>query len=338
MTTNSMDEHPYRCRVLPVPEGVERPLWSVMIPTYNCARYLRETLEGVLAQDPGPARMQIEVIDDHSTRDDPESVVRVCGGDRVQFFQQPQNVGHIRNFETCLQRSRGRWVHLLHGDDCVRPGFYERMQRGFEQEPAIGAAFCRPIYMDENGCVKEMAPLEQKESGLLEDGLERLSLEQRIMTPSIVVRREVYEAVGGFDRRLKCSEDWEMWVRIASRYPVWYETEPLAMYRMHFDSNTGRHIRSGEDISFTCTAINLFKPYLPPAMAARVVPSAKRTYAFAALEMARTTAAQGDFVSMRSQIRAALRCSRSRQVLGRAARLGIWAARSWLRRWMTGSP
>jgi hypothetical protein len=338
MTESDRGEHPYRCRVPRVPEGMERPLWSVMIPTYNCARYLRETLEGVLAQDPGPARMQIEVVDDHSTRDDPESVLRACGGDRVQFFRQAQNVGHIRNFETCLQRSRGLWVHLLHGDDCVRPGFYERMQRAFDREPAVGAAFCRPVYMDENGHMKGLAPLEQGESGILENGLERLSLEQRIMTPSIVVRREVYEILGGFDRRLKCSEDWEMWVRIASRYPVWYETEPLAMYRMHFDSNTGRHIRSGEDISFTCMAIDLFKEYLPPALAARVVSSAKRTYAFAALEMARTTAAQGDYLSMRSQIRAALRCSCSRHVLWRAGRLGLWAARRWLHGRIAGSP
>ena len=45
---------------------------------------------------------------------------------------------------------------------------------------------------------------------------------------SIAVRREAYECLGGFDARLKCSEDWEMWVRIAARYPIWHEPAPLA--------------------------------------------------------------------------------------------------------------
>ena len=56
---------------------------SVMIPTYNCATFLRTTLESVLAQDPGPEQMQIEVVDDHSTEDDPAVVVRALGAGRA---------------------------------------------------------------------------------------------------------------------------------------------------------------------------------------------------------------------------------------------------------------
>ena len=61
--------------ISPVAEGLHRPLWSVMIPTFNCAKYLRQTLESVLVQDPGTEQMQIEVVDDCSTKDDPEAVV-----------------------------------------------------------------------------------------------------------------------------------------------------------------------------------------------------------------------------------------------------------------------
>ena len=53
--------------IAPVPEGQARPFWSVMIPAYNCDHFLRRTLGGVLRQDAGPARMQIEVIDDCSS-------------------------------------------------------------------------------------------------------------------------------------------------------------------------------------------------------------------------------------------------------------------------------
>jgi len=317
-----MDEHDrYRTAIPPVPNDLARPLWSVMIPTCNCSAYLRETLASVLAQDPGCDQMQIEVIDDYSTQDDPERVVAELGKGRVAFYRQSRNVGHTENFATCLRRSKGKLIHLLHGDDCVRDGFYRKMEQPFTEHPEIGAAFCRHVFMDENGHRRETSPLEQAESGILDNWLERLALEQRIMTPSIVVRRDVYEAVGGFDSRLVCAEDWEMWVRIAARYPIWYEVEPLALYRMHFDSNTGRHIRTGEDISYTCKAIDLFKHYLPSAMAERVSRKARETYALAALETAYATHAKGDVVVVKAQIRAALGCSHSLAVILKLAPL-----------------
>jgi glycosyltransferase involved in cell wall biosynthesis len=297
-----------------------------MIPTFNCARYLGETLESVLRQDPGPEQMQIEVVDDHSS-DDPRAVVDELGRDRIGFLRQESNVGTTRNFATALARSRGVIVHLLHGDDCVEPGFYARMQQAFEREPGLGAAFCRHVFIDAQGHRLGVSELEQPVSGILDNALERLASEQRIMTPSIVVRREVYEALGGFDDRLRCSEDWEMWVRIAARYPVWYETEPLAGYRMHIDSNTGRHLRSAEDMSYTRLAIEIFSAYLPPERAATIVRTARETYAFSALGTAKSLLEQRDFAGARSQVLEALRLSRSRRVLVAAARTMLQGTR-----------
>ena len=73
-------------RIAPLPETGFRTRWSVMIPTYNRTTFLERTLESVLSQDPGPEEMQIEVVDDASTLDDPESLVRRVGGGRVSFF------------------------------------------------------------------------------------------------------------------------------------------------------------------------------------------------------------------------------------------------------------
>jgi len=107
----------YRSPVPKVAEEVSRPLWSVMIPTYNCAQFLRETLASVLMQDLGPEVMQIEVVDDYSTQGDVEAIVQEMGQGRVGFYRQPENRGHVWNFQTCLERSQGRLIHLLHGDD-----------------------------------------------------------------------------------------------------------------------------------------------------------------------------------------------------------------------------
>lgn len=318
------EPHPYRATIVPVPEGIPRPLWSVMIPTYNCANYLRETLVSVLAQDPGTEVMQIEVIDDHSTKDDPEAVVRELAGDRVSFYRQPENVGYIKNFETCLQRSRGQLIHLLHGDDCVRDGFYRKLQRGFEENVDIGAAFCRHIHIDEQGNPIWTSYLEQPESGTLSNWLERIAVKQLIQAPSIVVRRDVYEQLGGFDRRMSCwGEDWEMWVRIAVHYPVWYEVEPLALYRRGATSLTGKSVRTGKNIKDFRQAVNIVREYLPSKSANKLSRTALRNYAFYALNSAKDFLSAGDSYGARNQLREALNCDLSIAIVRASIKLMI---------------
>jgi len=318
-----MDRHaPYRVVIPPVPPGVARPLWSVMIPTFNCAHYLRETLAGVLAQDPGPEEMQIEVVDDCSTKDDPEAVVAELGHGRVHFHRRTQNGGHTANFRTCLERSRGRLIHLLHGDDAVLPGYYRQLRIGFESHPEIGAAFCRQMIVDENGNWTWTSDLERPESGILENWLERIAVRQLIQTPSIVVRRDVYETLGMFDRRLSWVEDWEMWARIAAHWPVWYEVEPLALYRMHSSSNSGRATRTGENLRDVRRAIGIIRDYLPADKAAAIGRRSLDFWAGDALENRLPgILANGDLRTALVQVREALRCSHSPHVLGLLARL-----------------
>jgi hypothetical protein len=330
------EQHPYRATIPPIPDGVYRPLWSVMIPTYNCANYLRETLASVLAQDPGPEVMQIEVVDDHSTKDDPAAVVEELGRGRVGFYRQPENVGHTRNFQTCLERSRGKLIHQLHGDDCVRDGFYRKMQQAFEEKPELGAAFCRHIFMDEQDHWQCISSLLQPESGVLSNWLERIVVKQYIQTPSIVVRRDVYESLGGFDRRLVYYEDWEMWVRIATCYPVWYEVEPLAVYRLHSASNSGRRMRTGENVRDVRRGLEIVQSYLPdylPQTSVSKLLNENREYsALCSLETARQMLSIGDTEGGTAQIREALKCSHSLRVIQKLGDILLNAAKLQIKR------
>src|SRR5690606_6187539 len=108
-------------KIRPLPSNLVQPQWSVMIPSYNCIHYLRKTIESVLAQALDPQQMQIEVIDDFSTDGNVKALVEKLGKGRIGFYKQPHNVGSLRNFETCINRSKGKFVHILHGDDLVRP-------------------------------------------------------------------------------------------------------------------------------------------------------------------------------------------------------------------------
>ena len=330
------EQHPYRATIAPISEEKSRPLWSVMIPTYHCAHYLRETLSSVLVQDPGPELMQIEVIDDHSVQDNPAAVVEELGHGRVSFYQQPENVGHVRNFETCLQRSRGEWIHLLHGDDYVRDGFYRKMQQVFDKNPGTGAVFCRHILMDEQGHWTTIAHLEQPESGVLNNWLERIAAGQRMVTPSIVVRRDVYEKLGGFDRRITCcGEDWEMWVRIATHYPVGYEVEPLAVYRYKpLDSLApSRVMQIMQDMRMAAEIVQSYLPsHLPQAIASKLLNKARESYACWPLTIAGGMLAEGDIVGGVAQIQEILKSSCSPGVIARVIRQILRSERRWIGR------
>jgi glycosyltransferase involved in cell wall biosynthesis len=295
--------------IAPVPAGTPRPFWSVMIPTYNCAGLLEHTLDSVLAQAPPAGEMQIEVVDDQSTRDDPQAVVRRIGGGRVGFFRQPANVGPPANFTTCVRRAHGEWVHILHGDDMVRNGFYATLRRGIERAPDAAAAFCRVITMDAGGTWLEQSEREQDEPGAIPDLIDRLAVFNRIMFPSIVVRRSAYEALGGFHPDLFHAADWDMWKRVAAHFPVWYEPEPLALYRVHQSSDTFRLMQTGANIEDASRAIAIAQRYLPPDRARRLTRQARLYHALYAMEVARERKLEGNWPAVRAQVRAGLACS-----------------------------
>src|SRR6186713_1387549 len=101
----------------PIEHMGKRPLFSVMIPTYNCISYLADTLESILVQYAGADNMQVEVVDDCSNDGDVQQLVNRVGKGIISFYRQPENRGSLRNFETCINRAKGHYVHLLHGDD-----------------------------------------------------------------------------------------------------------------------------------------------------------------------------------------------------------------------------
>lgn len=290
-----------------------------MIPAYDAERYLRATLASVLAQDPGPETMQIEVVDDASETD-PTPLVRELCGERVSVFRHEENRGHVATFNTCIERARGELVHLLHADDGVRPGFYGRLGAALGEHPQAGAAFCRYISMDEQGNWIGISSLEQPGAGFLEGWLEKIATGQRLQPPCIVVRRVVYEALGGFDPRIRSyGEDWEMWTRIAASYPVWYEPEPLALYRVGRSSLSGTALRTGDNVRQLLQVTALIGAHVPPARAAELAAEARRSTARAAIRRGVRLARSGERRGALAQLRWSLRADRSAGTLARAA-------------------
>jgi glycosyltransferase involved in cell wall biosynthesis len=252
--------------IAPVSDGVYRPFWSVMIPNYNCANYLTQTLKSILEQDPGAEVMQIEVLDNCSTQDDPEAIVNEIGQGRVSFFRQPKNVGALRNINTCIQRARGHWIHILHSDDLVMPGFYQAYENLITQHQDATLAIAPAFFVDENGKRIGVSKMMPSNDGVVIDFARLQAIQNWIVAPSVIIPRQVYEKVGGFSEQLSHTLDWEMWFRAGLTGKVVTLDHPYSCYRTHSKSDTSRLVLSGENIREAVRAVNICFAQLPKSV------------------------------------------------------------------------
>jgi GT2 family glycosyltransferase len=257
--------------------------------------------------------------------------VRRIGGERVGFYAQPVNVGHTRNFNTCVRRSRGELVHLLHGDDLVYDGFYERMGALADAAPDAGALICRHAAVLEDGTPFGNGTLLREAAGPVEGWLAWIASGQLLQPPAVVIRRSLYERIGGYDERLaRYGEDWEMWVRIAAATTVWYEPAVLAAYRTRPDSlSSTTHLAANmRDMRLVlATNRDTMRGHLPPAEARRADRTARVELGKALVRRARRALNAGSTASPARSAIEAVHCSRDLRVSVSAGALMVrWLA------------
>jgi glycosyltransferase involved in cell wall biosynthesis len=286
-----------------------------MIPTYNPrADYLEETLRSVLQKDPGPGDMQIEIIDDCSADHTASEVTRRVGAGRVTFHAERQNLGLANAWNRCIERARGHWVHLLHQDDIVLPGFYDRLRKAVERSDA-GAIFCRYAWVNSNGHWIQISELQRESPGLLDDWHAKITIACAIQCAAIAVRRRVYEQLGGFFPHLHYVADWEMWQRIASRFPFCFEPSILACYRQHPNSATSRMQLDAADTREVRHMIELAATYHTPRRGRVLAKKARSWWAETAFFNARELLVKVGFAPAWRQIVEALRLCHSPRVI-----------------------
>ena len=265
--------------ILPVADDPgERPFWSVVIPVYNRTDYLLECLVSVLAQWTGEAQMEILVIDNASTSPLFE-LVNSIGGGVVHYYRHPHNVGVVRNHNAGIALSRGQWIHILHDDDYILPGFYSRLQENLAGcADSIGAAFTGYQNINEKGEVIFRQQIYGDKQGIAENWLQLIGVANPLNAPAVVIRREAYERMGVYHPELIYTCDWELYKRIAAVYDWWYEPEILACYRKHSNNITSELLLSGKQITSIRRAIEISESYLPSDLCAEITGKSRSYY------------------------------------------------------------
>lgn len=202
-------------------------LVSVIIPTYNRADLVQQAVESILAQTWD--QYEIIVVDDGSTDDTEHALTRWHG--RIRYERQ-ENQGESAARNRGVQLARGAYVAFLDSDDLWLPGKLARQVEVLERNPAAGVVFCRASLIDGDG---RRLP----DNSIFDlDGLTQVSFEQlcrkSLFAPStVVMRRAVFDAVGGFDEAIRYGEDWDLWLRSALVTSIVGLTDPLASIRLH---------------------------------------------------------------------------------------------------------
>ena len=130
--------------------------------------------------------------------------------------------------------------------------------------------------------------------GVLRDWQQHVFVRLSIQCSAIIVRRDIYERLGGFDASFRYAVDWDMWKRIAVQEAIWYHPEPLACYRMHAGSETNRQRQTGQHLNEFFAASRRDKKgrkgndysarLFAPAVAAQVSRQARASYVIFAVE------------------------------------------------------
>jgi glycosyltransferase involved in cell wall biosynthesis len=196
---------------------------TVVIPAFNCAKWIRQAVDSALNQTTPPR--QIIVIDDGSI--DETAAILLEYGERIQYVHQSnQGVAAARN--TALAIAIGDFVAFLDADDVWHPRKLELQLRATDENPRIGllgtGKFSWPAAEMPQWTGNMLPPLDRIDR-------DALAVKNYLATSSVMARREVVRRVGKFDVMLRGPEDHDYWLRAAEIADVAILPAPLTGYR-----------------------------------------------------------------------------------------------------------
>jgi glycosyltransferase involved in cell wall biosynthesis len=312
---------------------VPPPTVTVIVPAYRVAPFIGDTIASVLAQT--RQDFEIVVVNDGSP-DTPELRAAVAPFlDRVQYLEQ-ENGGPSRARNRAIAAARGTWLAFLDGDDLWAPTFLDSQLRRLEADPDAVLVWCDSQPFGGSGREPTLMTSEPPSGEC--DVAALLSGRCVVFTSTTVARRDAVLDAGGFDETLHRCEDFDLWLRLATRGRLLYSRELLGRRRLHPTSQSASAaamLRSQVDVR------RRFVAATPLAPEVRAVADAadRRCEAHIALADGHRLLAAGDAAAARRELaRAAgelpsLKLRATLRLLSIAP--GVAVA---LQRWRTGSP
>jgi len=202
--------------------GIKKPQVSVIIPSYNRGWIIKEAVDSVLAQD--YSDFELIVVDDGST-DNTSEILNSYKEDIKVLYQDNKGVSAARN--RGVAASSGRFVAFLDSDDLWLAQKLTVQVEFFNKTPDALICQTEELWI-RKGIRVNPKKRHKKPSGMIFEP----SLELCLVSPSaVMIRRSLFDRVGGFDETLPACEDYDLWLRISCRFPVHLIDTPLIIKR-----------------------------------------------------------------------------------------------------------
>ncbi len=228
------------------------PKVSIIIPTYNRATLLKRAVSSVLQQT--FTDYELIVVDDCSD-DDTEHLISIINDHRIIYLKLKSRVGAAAARNIGIKSARGQYIAFLDSDDEYLHNKLELQIYKFQEVPGnVGIIYCGYYIVYESDHYHEVVTPEYK--GNLFDILLK---HNRIGSPTPLVRKECFDSCGLFDESLPSCQDWDMWLRISTKYDFDFANEPLAKAHNHgnqISTNIDSKILSREKL------LEKYKPYI----------------------------------------------------------------------------
>lgn len=198
---------------------------SIVLPTYNGSRYLRDSIDSCLAQT--YKNIELIVVDDASTDSTPEILNDYGDDPRIHIVRHAQNQKLPAALNTGFARATGQYLTWTSDDNLFAPQAVAQLVTFLEDHPDIGLVYADHWLIDNEGKVVRRASC----------GLPAL-LDEKCGLACFLYRREVYDRVGEYDTAMFRIEDYDYWLRVRKAFKLAWYAEPLYYYRRHSGSLT----------------------------------------------------------------------------------------------------
>jgi glycosyltransferase involved in cell wall biosynthesis len=237
---------------------------TVIIPTYNRASMIRESVASVLRQT--FTDFEIIVVDDGST-DNTKAVVESFKDPRIKYIYQ-ENRGASAARNTGIEASSSEYVAFLDSDDVYIDNAIENALKYLELYPDVGFCYgqCHMSRLGGEVYRTRISHFHKKSTVIkpLTQVKELLAIDCPITLSTLTVRRTCLIEIGGFNEDLVVAEDWHVFIKLAKKYPAFYIAEPLTIQRHH--NKQLRHlIKPGKEKAFLLCLKEIFEdPVIAP--------------------------------------------------------------------------
>lgn len=218
---------------------------SIVITCYNYGKFIEKCLDSVLAQT--FKEYEVVIVNDGSTDDSEEKILRYTGKENFRYIRQ-ENSGQAVAKNTGIRNAHGEFVAFLDADDLWEPNKLEQ-QVPFFDDPEVGVVYSRSRFIDADGnsvILDLSARYFETHSGYV---TKRLFVDNFVPFSSSIVRKKCLEEFGTFDESLKMGIDWDLWLRISTKYMFVGIDAQLLVYRVGHPGQMSKNIEVRQECS-----------------------------------------------------------------------------------------